>query len=288
MVQRLARSLQSLSTIVAQANQIPVQASPSGEIAWHGAHTAAFQAGLPSGVRPATARHTLPTLEEAAVTIDRARSSLPLEDLGAALETWRTLVDGRSTLVLSFEWEGRQFMVLRSQTSGECVGAALTARERQVVAYRARGYALKYIAYELGLTASTISSCAASARAKLGFRSDVEMIAAFSQPAQPEQKPQAELSAPPGLRRSRLVYGGAQLVVLSFLRCDPEIPTCLSEAERCVLRFLLSGEPVSKIAERRGTSLHTVCNQVASIYKKLRVGSRAELVSKLRRVPARQ
>ena len=180
-------------------------------------------------------------------------------------------------------------MVLGPAGLGICTSAALTPRERQVVAYRARGYALKYIAYELGLTASTISSCVASARSKLGLRSDVELIATFSADSSPEQSDtQPELSAPPGLRKSTLVHKGTQLVVLSFLRCDFDVPACLSEAERYVLGFLLSGEPMAKIAERRGTSLHTVCNQVASIYRKVRVGSRAELVSKLRRTRACQ
>jgi DNA-binding NarL/FixJ family response regulator len=197
-------------------------------------------------------------------------------------------VDGRCPFVLSFDCEGRHFMILRPAGVGVCA-SGLTARERQVVLYRARGYALKFIAYELGLTASTISSCVASARSKLGLRSDVELIAMFcrlDQPDQPEQHAEPELCAPRGLRKSALVHKGAHLLVLSFLRCDFEVPACLSDAERYVLGFLLSGEAMAKIAARRGTSLHTVCNQVASIYKKVGVGSRAELVSKLRRSQA--
>ena len=223
-------------------------------------------------------------LTHAAVAIDRARASLPVQDPGGALDTWRAFVDGRCPLVLSFDCEGRHFMILRPAGVGVCA-SGLTARERQVVLYRARGYALKFIAYELGLTASTISSCVASARSKLGLRSDVELIATFSQPdppGQPEQHAEPELCAPRGLRKSALVHKGTHLLVLSFLRCDFEVPACLSDAERYVLGFLLSGEPMAKIAARRGTSLHTVCNQVASIYKKVGVGSRAELVSKLR------
>jgi DNA-binding CsgD family transcriptional regulator len=79
------------------------------------------------------------------------------------------------------------------------------------------------------------------------------------------------------------MHAGAEHWVLSFLVCDFEVPECLSKAERHVLSLLLNGESTAQIAARRQTSLYTVCNQVASIYKKIRVGSRVELVTKLRR-----
>lgn len=71
--------------------------------------------------------------------------------------------------------------------------------------------------------------------------------------------------------------GGRQLLVLSTSR-PPSIAS-LSETERLVLRALLAGDSNAAIARRRGTSVRTCANQVASIFRKLGVGSRAELAA---------
>lgn len=55
----------------------------------------------------------------------------------------------------------------------------------------------------------------------------------------------------------------------------------LSPAEREVLGYLLDGRDTSSIARARRTSPHTTENQIASIFRKLGVRSRAELAAKL-------
>lgn len=55
----------------------------------------------------------------------------------------------------------------------------------------------------------------------------------------------------------------------------------LSPAEREVLALLVNGYDVAAIAEARETSPRTATNQLASIYRKLGVGSRAELAAKI-------
>jgi DNA-binding CsgD family transcriptional regulator len=52
----------------------------------------------------------------------------------------------------------------------------------------------------------------------------------------------------------------------------------LSRAERDVARRIIEGQSLSEIAKARGTSVHTVGNQLRSIYAKLEIGSRGELV----------
>ena len=227
----------------------------------------------------------LSLLAQAAVAIDRSRSTARSRDYGGALEAWTALVAGRWSLVECFVNEGRRFLVVRRNDPPGSF--ALTRRERQVVAYRARGYSLKLIAYELGLTASTISTHMASARTKLGFRSNVNLVATLSLNSDLVQhelgEKRLEIPAPLGLRKSTLLHAGTELWVLSFLVSDFDVPECLSKAERHVLGLLLNGESTAQIAAQRQTSLYTVCNQVASIYRKVRVGSRVELVTKLRR-----
>lgn len=60
----------------------------------------------------------------------------------------------------------------------------------------------------------------------------------------------------------------------------------LSAAERDVTCRLLDGHGNERIARDRGTSIRTVANQVASIFRKLNVSSRSELSALLYRPPS--
>ena len=55
----------------------------------------------------------------------------------------------------------------------------------------------------------------------------------------------------------------------------------LPAAEAEVLTLVLDGHDTAAIAKIHGTSTRTAANQVASIFKRLRVRSRAELAAKL-------
>jgi len=53
----------------------------------------------------------------------------------------------------------------------------------------------------------------------------------------------------------------------------------LTPAERAVMALLLAGRSNSEIAKHRKTAVRTVANQVASLFRKFGVGSRAELAA---------
>jgi len=55
----------------------------------------------------------------------------------------------------------------------------------------------------------------------------------------------------------------------------------LTSAEEEVLSLVLDGYDNASIADARGTSLRTTAKQVASIFRKLGVASRAELAAKV-------
>jgi DNA-binding CsgD family transcriptional regulator len=57
----------------------------------------------------------------------------------------------------------------------------------------------------------------------------------------------------------------------------------LSPAERRIVREVCAGRRNGEIARRLGKNLGTVKNQLSSAYRKLGVGSRVELVLRLRR-----
>jgi DNA-binding CsgD family transcriptional regulator len=78
--------------------------------------------------------------------------------------------------------------------------------------------------------------------------------------------------------------GGEEIGVLSYPIPPPALPPSLSAAERIVALALLEGLSNSEIAKIRKTSVRTVANQVASLFQKLGVRSRAEAVVALRAV----
>lgn len=76
--------------------------------------------------------------------------------------------------------------------------------------------------------------------------------------------------------------GGETLVVISLpVGGNDALGGLLTAAEAEVAHDAVGGLSNAEIATRRGTSTRTVANQLASIYRKLDVGSRAELAVRL-------
>ena len=91
-------------------------------------------------------------------------------------------------------------------------------------------------------------------------------------------------SPPAGLRSNVLALAGRRLVVLSH----PVVGEAaehwtgrLTAGEVAVARALEQGHSYARIAELRGSSLGTVKKQVSSLYRRLGVRSRTELVVRL-------
>jgi DNA-binding CsgD family transcriptional regulator len=128
----------------------------------------------------------------------------------------------------------------------------LSPREGQVVKLAARGDANKVIASELGLTVSTVSVYLLKAARKLGVRGRVALISAY----------------------------------LVEVDAEPRLPALLTRSERIVATLMLRGATNAQIASLRGKSARTVANQVASIFRKLGVGSRGELAARYAKASA--
>jgi DNA-binding CsgD family transcriptional regulator len=75
--------------------------------------------------------------------------------------------------------------------------------------------------------------------------------------------------------------GGEVLTVLVVPAPPLEGDARLTVAERAVLAEILAGRSNREIALRRGRAVRTIANQLASIYRKLGVTSRSELVARL-------
>ncbi len=84
---------------------------------------------------------------------------------------------------------------------------------------------------------------------------------------------------PRNLEVSFLLIDGEELAVLSHPADEPLPLEGLTEAERQVARDVVDGFSNAQIALRRGTTPRTVAKQVASIFGKLGIGSRRQLVA---------
>ena len=121
-------------------------------------------------------------LRRLAISVDDALGSLRLETADGALDLWMGLVDARWSLVDHFVYEGRRYTVARRNAVPLAPRAALTARERLVVAHAVVGRSMKAIGYELGLAPSTISAHLRGAMRKLRVRTRAELARVLSPP----------------------------------------------------------------------------------------------------------
>ena len=125
----------------------------------------------------ASAREALRT---ATVAMERARTKLRDSAPERAIDEWKGLVAARWSLVEHFESDGKRY-ILACQNDPDVAGPSLLSqREQQVLAYASLGHNSKLIAYELGISDSTVRVLMSRATAKLGVGSRKEAIAAFA------------------------------------------------------------------------------------------------------------
>jgi DNA-binding CsgD family transcriptional regulator len=120
------------------------------------------------------------SLADAVKRLERARGRLRRTDPDEALRLWEGLVSGRWSLVDRCESDGKRYLLARRNEPSVRDPAALTSRERSVLAFAAMGHQNKYIAYLLGLHGSTVSMCLDAAQRKLKIDSRSELIRLFA------------------------------------------------------------------------------------------------------------
>jgi DNA-binding CsgD family transcriptional regulator len=86
---------------------------------------------------------------------------------------------------------------------------------------------------------------------------------------------------PPNLDVSWLAIEGEVFAVLSYPLAEPIPLQGLTSGERDIVEGVRRRLTTREIAARRKTSVKTVTNQLAHLYRKLGVGSRRELMAML-------
>ncbi len=146
------------------------------------------QGGIVHANGTATAREARRALSDSVRSLERLRSPKKRDPSpGRALAAWKGLVDTRWTLVDHFETDGKRYLVAQCNEVPTPDASHLTERERQVLAFATLGHSNKLIAYELGISPSTVAVFLHHAARKLRVSSRKELIARFGRP--PPHKP---------------------------------------------------------------------------------------------------
>jgi DNA-binding CsgD family transcriptional regulator len=113
---------------------------------------------------------------DAAKRVDRARGKLRKTDPDSAMRIWKSLVDGRWSMVDWFDSDQRRFVLAIRNPPGISDPHGLTKREAQVATYAALGESGKLIGYRLGLSTSRVSALLNDSMRKLRVRTQAELV----------------------------------------------------------------------------------------------------------------
>jgi DNA-binding CsgD family transcriptional regulator len=167
--------------------RIAVHVAAAARLQRHLEHmrTSAFSAAeavlSPSGkvehaVAGACERVAMAALRDAAVRLERARAPATRANPLEALRLWQALVQQRWTLVDQFERDGRRYLVAVPNETRPAPHTSLTEQERRVIGGVVAGHSNKLIAYELGVSPSTVATHLSRAMGKLGVHTRVELV----------------------------------------------------------------------------------------------------------------
>ncbi|MFT3924465.1 MAG: LuxR C-terminal-related transcriptional regulator [Myxococcales bacterium] len=182
------------------------------------------------------------------------------------------LLSGRWSLVDRFDTDGRRYVVAYRNPAGLVDPRGLTPQERDVAALAALGNLNKEIAGDLGVSMSSVATALASVLTKFGLNSRSELPLFWR-----------DLTG--DAWRICDEHGRLLVMTSSAARNDAHQLSAelLTTSELCVAIHIAEGHTYRQIAQVRGVAERTVANQLASIYRKLRVGSRTELAAYLAR-----
>lgn len=146
----------------------------------------------------------------------------------------------------------------------------LTLTEFATVRIVALGAGAKQAAAELGVEWATARTRLSRALHKLGLRGSSQLPSFWH-----------ALSGEPTSERLSNV---TELLIFEARCFEHAVADSLTAAEQDLLQAVLAGLGTEQIAERRNTSVHTVANQLATLFRKFRASTKGELASRALRL----
>ncbi|RKH52685.1 LuxR family transcriptional regulator [Corallococcus sp. AB050B] len=126
----------------------------------------------------ARSAHARDLLKRAVLMLEKSRGPLRAKDPEKSLEIRQALIAGRWSLVDQIEQNGQRYIVARENEPTAPGPALLTKREKEIVAYAQLGHHDKLIAYDLGISPSTVRVLLRRAKVKLGVHTREELLEA--------------------------------------------------------------------------------------------------------------
>jgi DNA-binding NarL/FixJ family response regulator len=145
----------------------------------------------------------------------------------------------------------------------------LKLRERQIIESLLAGCSQKQMAYDLKLAATTISEAIRQILGKVGVARWEHLVAVGCALGVADRGQNCIL---------RLDHAN-QLKLVLLVR--PSVVSRLTPAERDVSLYVIEGWSNAQISRARSTSVRTIANQIASLFRKLNVRGRLELILRL-------
>jgi DNA-binding NarL/FixJ family response regulator len=188
-------------------------------------------------------------------------------------EVWRNMVERRLYLLDSFSDEQRCYAIFRQVAVPDA--APLGTRDRGFLERNLLGESEKEIAFDCGLSISTIAGRLSRALRGMGLESRAARVPILVSVA--VHAYYAKGRAQDG-RMARISPGR---VVISASRPDASLPGYLTAAERRVIALFVEGCSHLEIAQARRRSTRTIANQLATAFQKLGVSGRRPLLAHL-------
>jgi DNA-binding NarL/FixJ family response regulator len=189
---------------------------------------------------------------------------------------WTELISGRTRIVQAGATQTLHYVQL-AVSSGASASRKLNARQIAIFERILLGQTPKVVAMDMECSPSTIATAIGDCLRTLGFTGGGNRIPAILVLVFHALRGRARCS---DVRVDRL-SGASRGVQMSSARLELQIKNQVSASELSVVALLIDGNSCTEIAALRGTSVRTIANQLASVYQKLRVSGRMELLCHL-------
>lgn len=196
-------------------------------------------------------------------------------------EAWTQLCSGELAIADVFTAGGETIGLLEPREAVAAAAACIRGRRLQLLERVLGGDPLTCVSLDFGLSTSTVSTEFRRALVSLGTGGLLAQLPSFV-----VHLCLAKTSGHPLTSKGCWVeWAGSRHLAIAVQRTGPEGLDSLSPAENQVCGLLLEGLSYGEISKSRRTSPRTTANQVSSVFRKLRVSGRLELlVTLVRRI----